>query len=95
MKLRVYFLIFVAALFLHLPTWQMLIAVCGYGFFEQIDRWRDRKQRDHLYSEELEWKQDPDDPTREVHSGLTRVRLPREHQIVVTRVEDLFRRDRH
>ncbi len=95
MKSRVYFLIFIAALFLHVPTWQMALALAGYFVFDQLDQWRDRKFRDNLYGEELTWKQDPDDPSQELYGGLTRSRLTREHQIIVTRIGELLRRDRH
>ena len=91
MKLRVYFLIFIAALFLRLPVLKMLLAVGGYFVFEQIDMWRDRKFKDALY-DELAWEQDPDDPTHELRDGLTRVRLPRDDQLIVTRIAELLRR---
>jgi len=91
MKLRIYFLIFIAALFLHLPTWKMLIAVGGYYAFEQIDLWRDRKLLDRLWEEEVSWEPDPDDPTHELLGGLTRVRLHGDQQIVVNRIGDLLR----
>ena len=52
--------------------------------------WRERIQQ--VINDESEWKQDPNDPQWEVKGGLTRIKLPQNEQIVVTRVAEILRR---
>ena len=49
-------------------------------------------QKDHVLDEETLWQSDPSDPESESYAGLSRVRLPRDHQIAVYRLAALLKR---
>jgi hypothetical protein len=51
-----------------------------------------RQVRMQVLGEETSWKIDLGDPQQETLGEMSRVRLPMEHQIVVTRVAELLQR---
>jgi hypothetical protein len=57
------------------------------------DHWRAKRLtqlRMRVLEEEISWEIDPEDPQQESLGEMSRARLPREHQIVVTRVAELL-----
>ena len=72
---------------LHVQFRYIFLVYIGYlicGIFDQM-------QKDHVLDEETLWQSDPTDPESE-YGGLSRVRLPRDHQITVYRLAALLKR---
>ena len=93
---RATFLIFFVGLVILPSLIYTLLLYIGYlvcDFLDQLqkDRKEDQK-RDQALDDEASWKIDPDDPQSETLGGMARVRLPKEHQAIVTRIAILFRR---
>jgi hypothetical protein len=90
------FLLVAAGLTFHLSVFEVFLLIVGYTAFDNLDQWLARRARreriQQVIDYESEWKQDPDDPEWEVQGGLTRIKLPRNEQIVVTRVAEILRR---
>ena len=90
------FLIVAAGLMVHLSVLEVVSLVVGYTAFENLDQWRARRVRrariDRVLDEEMEWEKDPDRPQWEMQGEFTRIKLPQNEQIVVTRVAMILRR---
>jgi hypothetical protein len=93
MSFRAGFLIIAASLALHAPAWAAGLLLVGYYGFGQLDEWLLRRKRDRLYDEEISgWKNDSEDPEFESKGNLSRIKLARNEQIIVTRVVEFLRR---
>jgi hypothetical protein len=85
---RATLLIFVIGPALHVQLTYIFLVYIGYlvcAVFDQM-------QKDRVLDEETLWQSDPNDPQRESFGGLSRVKLPRDHQITVYRVAALLKR---
>jgi hypothetical protein len=91
-RVRTYFLICSALVYLHAPIRASLLIIVGYSICSQIDRWLSRRAKDRVFDEEMFLWKDPEDPRSEVSGGLSRVRLEAEHQRIVTRLAEFIRR---
>ena len=90
------FLIVAAGLTFHLSVVEVVLLIVGYTVFDNLDQWLARRARreiiDKVLDQDSEWEKDPTDPLRETQSGITRLRLPQNEQIVVTRVALILRK---
>jgi hypothetical protein len=88
------FLIFAAGLTFRLSVLEIVLLIFGYMVFDNLDQWRVRRlQRQRIQKvigQESEWEKNPNDPQWETQNGFTRIRLPQNEQIVVTRVAEIF-----
>lgn len=85
---RATLLVFVMGSALHVRLTYTFLVYIGYlvcAVFDQM-------QKDHVLDEETLWQSDPKEPQSESLGGLSRVRLPRDHQIAVYRVAELLKR---
>lgn len=85
---RATLLIFVIGPALHVRLTYIFLVYLAYlacAVFDQM-------QKDHVLDEETLWQSDPDNPQSESFRGLSRARLPRDHQIAVYRVAALVKR---
>ncbi len=95
MTLRAGFLIVAAALVLHASYWQTVFVLVGYFGFGLLDQWLDNRATERVIDYEVSgWAADADGSEWESNGSMSRVRLPQNEQIVVTRVAELLRRIR-
>jgi len=74
---------------------QMCLLFFGYFGFAAIDQWLANRATEKVINGEVSgWTPDADSPGWESNGNLSRVRLPQNEQIVVTRVAELLRRIR-
>jgi hypothetical protein len=93
MSFRVGFLIFSASLILHVPGWATGLLLVGYSGFAKLDEWMLRRKREKLFDDEISgWNDDPENSEYQTKGNFSRIKLPRNEQIVVTRVAELLRR---
>ena len=91
---RALFLLGIGCAVFHLALWSTMLLLAGYEICDILDHLQKNHKKDQRMAAldtELSWERDPDDPESETLEGWSRVRLPREHQIVVTRVAALLR----
>ena len=92
---RVLFFIGAGGATFHLALWYTMLLIAGYiicGFLDQLQKDRKEDQKREALDDEVLWETDPDHPKSETLRELSRVKLPREHQIGVTRVAELLRK---
>jgi hypothetical protein len=95
MTLRAGFLILAAAKLFHLSFPQACFLLIGYFVFAAIDQWLANRATEKVIDVEVSgWTADPDNSGFESKGNLSRVRLPQNEQIVVTRVAELLRKIR-
>ena len=95
MSLRAGFLIVTAALVLQLSYWQTGFVLVGYFGVARLDEWLGNRARGKVIDDEVSgWTADADGSGWESNGGMSRVRLPQNEQIVVTRVAELLRKIR-
>jgi hypothetical protein len=88
---RVWFLIVVACVVLHMSGWYTAAVVIGYAIVEQVDRARKYYRRTKDLEDVLGgWEQCKDDPDAEEKGERTRVRLVGQNLILFTRLLELF-----
>jgi hypothetical protein len=71
-----------------------MVIYTGYlvcDFLDQLQKDRKVDQKREALDDEVLWEIDPDDPQSETLEEWSRVRLPREHQMIVNRVALLVR----
>jgi hypothetical protein len=88
---RATLLIVVIAPLLHAPLVYTLLVWIGYLFCTVLEQMEKDKKKDQVCGEEPLWEKDAGDPEQETLGEYTRVRLPREHQIIVTRLAEMLR----
>ena len=90
---RAVFLIIAATLIFHLSPLQGFVLLVGYVGCASLDKWLANRERDKLIECEISgWNPDPKKPEYEDKGNLTRLKLPQNEQIIVTRVAELLRR---
>jgi hypothetical protein len=99
-KVRATFLIVAAAFVFHLSYFASVILVAGYWISADVDQRLTKRARIKAIEEVIEdetsgWEKDPDDPEWEEKGDATRIKLPANEQIVVTRVAEILRRLEH
>jgi hypothetical protein len=93
MTFRVGFLIIAAAKFLHLSFSQACLLLFGYFGFAALDQWLANRATEKVIDGEVSgWTPDADNSGFESKGDLSRMRLPQNEQIVVTRVAELLRK---
>lgn len=93
MTFRAGFLILAAAKFFHLSFSQACLLLIGYFGFAALDQWLANRATEKVIDGEVSgWTVDPDNSGFESKGNLSRVRLPQNEQIVVTRVAELLRK---
>jgi hypothetical protein len=85
------FLIIAASFVVHISIWIAGLLLIGYFGFARLDQYLLRRKRDTFHDEGLR-KDDPEDSEHETLGNLSRIKLPRDEQIIVTRVAELLRR---
>ena len=85
---RATLLIFAIGPVVHSPLSYTFLVYIGYLICAVLDQMK----KDHVYGEEISWELDPDDPQEETLGEQSRVRLPMEYQITVTRVAELLQK---
>jgi len=86
------FLIVAVAPALHAPLLYTLLVFLGYQICAVLEQMKKEEQKDRAMDDEISWETDPDDPEWEDLEGFSRVKLSKEHQIMVVRVAELFGR---
>jgi len=91
MSLKAAFLILAGSVVLHVSPLNTLIILCGFMVCAYADRWLVERAMFKIVSEEMEWKDDKEHPEWQVSKGggLTRIKLPEEHQAVVYRMGEM------
>ena len=90
---RAGFLILVAGLALKVHWLLITMVLLGYQVCEFLDHLAKQRALDDIDAEEYGWQPDPDDPDSEINeNGSARVKLPPEHQVIVSRISDRLRR---
>ena len=93
MSWRAGFLVVAAVVVLHLSDWQAGFVIVGYFAFARLDEWLANRARAKAIDEELNgWTPDAGDAQFESKGSWSRMRLPQNEQIVVTRVAELLRK---
>jgi hypothetical protein len=97
-KMRATFLIVAAGMMVfHLSPLEIVIFVVGYWIASDCDQWLTRRAgiraiEKIIEDETMDWEKDPEDPDHETKGDFSRIKLPQEQQIVVTRVALILRR---
>jgi len=87
MSFRAGFLIVAASAIFHISFWPTLALVVGYGICADIDKWRAKRAKNHIFDDEIfGWSKDADDPTIETKGEIARFRLDGKEQIIVVRI---------
>jgi hypothetical protein len=93
---RAIFLIVAIGLHLHIPVPELILLIVGYTLCDNVDQWLERRARrekiQQVIDHEAEWEKDPSVPQWETQEGFTRIKLPQNEQIVVTRIAEILRR---
>jgi hypothetical protein len=93
MTFRTGFLIIAAAKFFHLSFSQMCLLLFGYFGFAALDQWLANRATEKVIDGEVSgWTVDADGSEFESNGNMSRVKLPQNEQIVVTRVAELLRK---
>jgi hypothetical protein len=87
------FLIVAAGVILHISMAAIAVLFIGYFGFTRLDQWLANRARDKVFEDELYgWTTDPEDSDCEVNGGMTRLKVPSNEKIMVTRIAEVLRK---
>ena len=90
---KVWWLILVGCVALHLSGWNTAVILGGYAIAEYFDQWQKRRARASVVVDEIYgWEQSKSDSEYEEKGNLSRVRLIGQNQIIAARIADLLSR---
>ena len=94
---RIWWLIIVACVTLHLSGWNTAVVLGGYALAEYIEQYigqrRTKKARAKAFEDVMDgWKECKADPKMEEKDEWSRVRLVGQNQIIVARIAELVSR---
>ena len=90
---KVWWLIVVGCVALHLSGWNTAVVLVGYAIAEYFDHRQKRRARAKVVEGEIYgWEQSKSDSEYEEKGNLSRVRLVGQNQIIAARVAELVSR---
>lgn len=90
---RVWFLLIIACVALHLSRWQTAVVLIGYAISEYVDERQVRKARAKVLEDVISgWEPCKDDPEVEENAQRSRDRLVGQNHIIVIRIAELLSR---
>lgn len=77
----------------NLQGWQVPLFMFAYICLARLDEWLGRRAKERVIADELDgWEPDKEDPDSEIKGNLSRLKLSKRDQVIVTRIAQLLRR---